>query len=82
MQKLGHICYSIRNLLDYYSTPALLEKCPNTEFFLVRFFPTVYLSLFGPNAGKCGPEKTPYLDTFHALPLFIVTITFGEITVQ
>ena len=21
----------------------------------------------GPNAGKYGPEKTPYLDTFHAL---------------
>ena len=35
----------------------LPEKCPNTE----------YLSVFGPNAGKDGPEKTPYLDTFHAV---------------
>ena len=25
------------------------------------------LSVFGPNAGKHGPEKTPYLDTFHVV---------------
>ena len=39
---------------------ALREKCPNTEFFLVRIFPhsdwirryTSYLSAFSPNAGK------------------------------
>ena len=24
-----------------------------------------YLFVFSPNAGKYGPEKTPYLDTFH-----------------
>ena len=23
--------------------------------------------VFSPNAGKCGPEKTPYLDSFHAV---------------
>ena len=28
---------------------------------------TSYLSVFSPNAGKYGPEKTPYLDTFHAV---------------
>ena len=45
----------------------LPEKCPNTEFLLVRIFPhsdwiqreTPYLSVFRPNAGKYGPEKTP-----------------------
>ena len=26
-----------------------------------------YLSVFSPNVGKQGPEKTPYLDTFHAV---------------
>ena len=26
-----------------------------------------YLSVFSPNAGKYGPEKTPYLDTFRAV---------------
>ena len=26
-----------------------------------------YLSVFSPNALKYGPEKTPYLDNFHAV---------------
>ena len=26
-----------------------------------------YLSSFSPNTGKYGPEKTPYLDTYHAV---------------
>ena len=51
------------------------EKCPNVQFFLIRIFPysgriqrnTEYLSVFTPNAEKYGPEKTPYLDTFHAV---------------
>ena len=50
---------------------ALHENCPNTVFFLVRVFSysdwilrdTEYLSVFSPNAGKYGLEKTPYLDT-------------------
>ena len=29
------------------------------------------LSVFSPNAGECGPEITPYLDTFHAVGVFI-----------
>ena len=28
---------------------------------------TSYLSVFSPNAGRYGPEKTPYLDTFHTV---------------
>ena len=28
---------------------------------------TPYLSVFSPNAGKYGPEKIPYLDTFHTV---------------
>ena len=39
-------------------------KVPNTEFPN-----TPYLSVFSPNAGNYGPEKTPYLDTFHAVLL-------------
>ena len=39
----------------------LREKCPNTEFFLVRIFP--YLDYFSLNAEKYGQEKTPYLGT-------------------
>ena len=26
-----------------------------------------YFLVFSPNTGKCGPGKTPYLDTFHAV---------------
>ena len=56
-------------------TLSLREKCPNTDFFLVRIFPrldwirtdTSYLSVFSPNARKYGPEKTLYLNTFHAV---------------
>ena len=29
------------------------------------YLDTSYLSVFSPNAGKYGPEKTSYLDTFH-----------------
>ena len=53
----------------------LREKWPNTKFFLVRIFlhsdwirrDTPYLSVFSPNVGKYEPQKTPYLDTFHAV---------------
>ena len=32
---------------------------------------TEYFSVFSPNAGKCGPEVTPFLDTFHAVVLLM-----------
>ena len=58
---------------------ALRENCPNTGFFLVRIFPHLdwirifkeQTFLFSPNAGKYGPEKNPYLDTFHAVVTFL-----------
>ena len=58
---------------------SLSGKCPNTNFFLVRIFPhsdwiqrdTKYLSVFSPNARKYGPEKPPYLDTFHAVCIIL-----------
>ena len=57
---------------------SLREKCPNKELFLARIFPysdwirtdASYLSVFSPNAGKYGPEITPYLDTFRAVQLY------------
>ena len=52
-----------------------LREVSKYGVFLVRIFPhsdwirrdTEYLSVFSPNAGKYRPEKTPYLDTFHAV---------------
>ena len=63
---------------------SLCEMHPDTEFLLVRIFPhsnwmrrdTSYLSVFSPNAGKYGPEKTPYLDTFHAVHINWVLLSF------
>ena len=65
----------ISNVIHFLLRLPWFWKCPNTEFFLVRtllhsdwirrYIP--YLPVFGPNAGKYRSEKTPYLDTFHAL---------------
>ena len=61
---------------------SLREKCPHTEFFwsVLSRIRTKYV--FSPNAGKYGPEKTLYLDTFHAVTrahflhlLFIIIFT-------
>ena len=38
------------------------EKCPDAEFSSGPYFP-----IFSPNTEKYGPEKTPCLDTFHAV---------------
>ena len=70
-EKTSYLGTSHAVLMTAPSLP-LREKCPNTEFFLVRTFQHSdwirnYLSVFSPNAGKYGPEKTPYLDTFHAV---------------
>ena len=57
--------------------PTLREKCPNMEFFfwsVYSFLRTEYgdLRRFSPYTEKYGPEKTPYLDTFHELMDFII----------
>ena len=33
----------------------------------IGVFPGPYFPVFSRNTGKYGPEKTPYLDTFHAV---------------
>ena len=61
---------------DFLPNVSLCEMCLNTEFFLVCILPhtdTSYLSVFCPNAGKYGPQKTPYLDTFHAVYLLEIS---------
>ena len=58
----------LNEFINSMKNPELLEKCPNMELFLFRIFPhSDSFSILSPNAGKYGPEKTPYLDTFHAV---------------
>ena len=45
--------------------PAFGQNTERYTPYLSVFTP--YLSVFSPNARKYGPEKTPYLDTFHAV---------------
>ena len=47
--------YFVSLYLKRYPWSLLREKCPNS------------VQISGSNAGKYGPEKTPYLDTFHAV---------------
>ena len=89
MSKLFLLLIHFRLMLLFVNPiKTLREKCPNTEFFLVRIFPdldwirrdTEYLSVFSPNPEKYGPEKTPYLDTFHVMrPSDIFLIFSGNI---
>ena len=47
--------------------PGIVVKLKQT------FYPSyvsVYACGFSPNAGKYGPEKTSYFDTFHAVCYF------------
>ena len=53
-------------------TPSLRKKCPYSEFNSGPYFPAFGLNterygVLSPNVGKYRPEKTPYLDTFHAV---------------
>ena len=56
----------------YLVTSALREMC-KYEVTSGTYFPVfglnteIYINIFNPNTGKCGPEITPYFDTFHAV---------------
>ena len=60
------------------------EEQPNNkrEYSMVRIFldwiwrDIPYLFVFSPNVGKYGPEKTQYLDTFHAVNILSKTKKF------
>ena len=47
------------------SSKHCVKKVQIRSFFWSVFF--LNTAVFSPNAGKYGPEKTPYLDTFHAV---------------
>ena len=62
--------YSVFKLAQIGTWFSLREKCPSMKFFLVRIsavgLNTERYEVLNPNAGKYGPGKSPYLETFHA----------------
>ena len=76
----------------------LIPRIPRIQYRFFQYlekdaFSGPYFPVFSPNTGKCGPVKTPYLDTFHVVTLnserenvkwnlLIVTIKYLEIKRQ
>ena len=58
--------YNMRSKIEY----TLFYKGPvnhRRKSVQIRSFFGPYFPVFSPNAGKYGPEKSPYLDTFHVV---------------
>ena len=73
--KLHFLCSEWCTIIDFWHGESLREKCPNTEFFLACVFP--HSDRIFPTAGKYGPEKTPYLDNFHAVNVALLPTGIG-----
>ena len=48
------------------------------------YFPVfgLYLSTLSPNAGKYGPDKAPYLDTFHAVLEAYAALNYNPVIIK
>ena len=57
--------------LNFLSEHSTLHEVSKYGVFSGPYFPAFGLDTESPNAGKYGLEKTPYLDTFHAVPASI-----------
>ena len=60
------------NIPDGFPPITIFAKTAAYKVSKYRVFSGPYFPVFGlntevPNTGKYGPEKTPYLDTFHAV---------------
>ena len=50
--------------IDKFRNESIIESLYCVKTVQIRSF---FWPVFSPNAGKYRPEKTPYLDTFHAV---------------
>ena len=53
------------------SKGAVLIRGQSLREMCVRVSSGPYFPVFSPNTEKCGSEKTPYLDTFHAVIVYL-----------
>ena len=54
----------------------ITNETNTNQLTILTFSCKVPLSVFSPNARKYGPEKTPYLDTIHAVYCFVKKSSF------
>ena len=67
-QKLSIDFYILYSYTNHFRFITHCVKSPQIRIF--------FWSVFSPNAGKYGPENTPYLDTFHAVTVGYVKYTY------
>ena len=76
-------CFSISVPLSLWKTRHVSSAYKNRLQFthcvksaqIRSFFSAPYFPVFSPNMGNCGPEKTPYLDTFNAVTAIGTSLT-------
>ena len=66
---LSHTISKLNNFLSRFCI--MVSIIPNNNISNLGFHCAksvqIRRSVFRPNTGKCGPQKTPYLDNFHAV---------------
>ena len=67
-QKLSIDFYILYSYTNHFRFITHCVKSPQIRIF--------FWSVSSPNAGKYGPENTPYLDTFHAVTVGYVKYTY------
>ena len=75
-----HVILLSFSLISVLFNQILREKNQSIDLFLVCIFlysNWIQPEKFSPNTGKYGPEKTPYLDTFHVVKLISSPCIYG-----
>ena len=75
------ICSSY-NIYIYIYIYIYIEFFGNAHYVKSVQIQRFFWSVFSSNTGKCEPEKTPYLDTFHAVTVAINTNPFVAISLS
>ena len=71
---LGLICHHHLPCSSQTSSSFVLASVTAWKVSTYEVFSGPYFPVFRTNTGKYGPEKTPYLDTFHAVRSFLKSI--------